>query len=79
MVRLRCERHRSGTSLMDDATGRCVVGVWFDYDDLSTDIVRAVNNHERLVVIAQRALTQSARVHPDFADEIRAALAEVSA
>ena len=38
-------------------------------------IVQAVNAHEALVACCERALKDSARVFPDFADQLRAALA----
>lgn len=37
-------------------------------------IVRAVNSHEDLLAIAKRALSESARVHPDFRVDILAAI-----
>ena len=38
-------------------------------------IVRAVNNHAALVACCKRALEHSARVHPDFREQLLAALA----
>ena len=38
-------------------------------------IVRAVNSHADLLAIAKRALNESARVRPDFAADIRTAIA----
>lgn len=39
-------------------------------------IARACNAHAELLALCRRALEQSARVHPDFTDALRAAIAK---
>ena len=50
------------------------VAMAYSVDDTSR-IVRAVNSHADLLAIAKRALNESARVRPDFAADIRTAIA----
>ena len=53
----------------------CTTAAEFVVHDLKAEIARLTEVNARLCALLDRALEQSARVHPDFADDIRAALA----
>jgi ABC-type thiamine transport system substrate-binding protein len=56
--------HRDGQQAYDYMAADCVMGAY----------ARLKAENARLRALLERALEQSARVHPDFAEKIRAAL-----